>query len=160
MDTNAIRGTQRQYAFYLKRHRTGLAQGFHALLTQGYELVVPHGQGDDGVLDRLRRIAQAMQAVFMRGLGHVDPAVVHAPLGVVALHGIDEVHHFGVAQARAGFLEGQAQHQHLVAQKGGESAQHELYGFTGHMAGHAVVNATVHQVTSGWQSTSCALRAR
>ncbi len=141
----AVGCAQGQDAFHVIDYGTVLAPRFDAFFAEFNELVMAHGQDDGGVLAFGRGLGQALQTVFVFGFLDVNPGVVHVHLGVVSAQGFDDVHYFGVAHVRAVFFEGEAKHQHFAAEHWQVFAEHELDGFVGHMARHAVVDATARQ---------------
>ena len=100
---------------------------------------------DDRVVNARLRLLDRGQAVFVLGFRHVHPRVEHVDLAVVAAQGVDDVHHPGIAQVRAVFLERQAEHQHPRMHRVDALAQHQLDHLVGHVAAHAVVGAATGQ---------------
>ena len=70
---------------------------------------------------------------------------MHVHGDAVLAQGGDDVHHPGIAQVRAVFLERQAQHQHLGRDRVDALADHQAHGLAGHVGAHAVVGAAPGQ---------------
>jgi hypothetical protein len=100
-----------------------------------------HGQHDGVVGIGGRRLRHGPHAVFVLGLGRVDPRVVDVDLRVVASQFAHDVDHLGVAHVGAAFLEGEAQHQDARADDVDGLLQHQLDHLPGDVAAHAVVDA-------------------
>ena len=82
-----------------------------------------------------------MQPVFVLGLGAVDPGVVDVDADAVLTQGVDDVHHPGVAQIGAVFLEGQAEDEDPAVADADAALRHELDHRLRDVGAHAVVDA-------------------
>lgn len=97
---------------------------------------------DDGVIGPgVRQVSQAVEPVFVLGLGAVDPGVIDIHPDAVLPQGVDDVHHPGIAQFGAVFLEGQAHDQDAAVADADATLEHELDHRLGHVGAHAVVDA-------------------
>lgn len=119
--------------FRLAERADGL--GSHVL-----ELLMRHAD-DDRVVGAGLRLVDRSEPVFVLGLGHVHPRVVHVGLDVVLAEFLDDVDDAGVAQVRAVFLEGEAHDQHARAFDGDAALEHGLDELRHHVGAHAVVEA-------------------
>ena len=87
------------------------------------------------------QLRQTVQPIFVLGLGAIDPWVVHIDADAVFAQGVDDVHHPGVAQVRAVFLEGQAEDEDAAVADADAALQHELDHRLRDVGAHAVVDA-------------------
>ena len=77
----------------------------------------------------------------MLGLGPVDPGVVNIDADAVLAQGVNDVHHPGVAQVGAVFLEGQAEDEDAAVADADAALEHQLDQGLGDVGAHAVVDA-------------------
>ena len=114
--------------------------------THRNEIAMGDGE-DEGVVGAGRlpllpwQLRQAVQPIFVLGLGAVDPGVVNIDADAVLAQGVDDVHHPGIAQVRAVFLEGQAEDQDPAVADADAALQHELDDGFGDVGAHAIVDA-------------------
>ena len=122
----------------------GFAVAADILCAHGFELVVTYGQ-EDGVVGTLLWSCYWGDAVFMFRFCRIDPGVVDIHFNVVLLQFSHHIHHTGVTQVRAVFLEGKAHDQHPGPIHLDAAVEHGLYQFAGHVAAHAVVDAAARE---------------
>ena len=103
--------------------------------------MVAYSQDDGSVLPGRGQYGQALQAVFVLGLRHINPRVEYVDLRVVALQRSHDIDDFRIAHVWAVFFEGQSQYEDLAAQDRHVLAQHQFDDFVRNMVGHVVVDA-------------------
>ena len=136
----------RQHSLYVIKDALGLGQGADGCGAHLDELAVGDGE-DEGVVGggglplRPRQLRQAMQPIFVLGLRPVDPGVVNVDANAVFAQGVDDVHHPGVAQVGAVFLEGQAEDEDPAVADADAALQHEFDHGLRDVGAHAVVDA-------------------
>src|SRR5690606_34255310 len=104
------------------------------------ELLVRHRHDDRIVGARARRL-DGRDAVFVHGLGRIDPGVVDVYIDIVFAQLAHNVDHTRVAQVGAVFLEGQAHDQYPGALHLDAALGHGLDQLRHDIAAHAVVQA-------------------
>ena len=124
-------------------HHVGTVGGV-GFQRQILKLPVRYGQ-DHRLVVLQTELRHQGNAQFVRGFLRLGPGIVHRNLQTKLLQFLNNVHHAGIAQIRAVFLERQAQHQHACAFDGNAFLDHQLHHLAGHKNAHGVVDPAAGQ---------------